>query len=457
MFALVALLVASVAAQSDPKAQWFTQLLDHFNPQDSRTWLQKFYVNDTFFVPGGPIFFQVGGEGPIAYYDVTSWQMSVFANQYNALQITLEHRFYGDSHPLPDLSTPNLRYLTIEQALADAADFTAFIKSQYPTASKVVAFGGSYPGNLAAWLRIKYPTVIDLAIASSAPVQIVEDMVSYLEVVGRSLALIGGQACDAAIRTATTQISQMIQSAAGAAQLSQTFNTCQPLATVQNDWLQAATFSQDLMGNFMSTVQYNRYGFHGSPFNVSVLCNMMENQANTPLENYAAVSNFFLSLGNQTCLDTSYKNSVAGLMNLTDFGGGRSWTYQTCTQTGYFQTTDAPTQPFGDLVPLKYYTQLCVDAFGLNMTGLPRVDEVNRAYGGNDVVGATRIMFINCNWDEWASLSIVKSESPSLLSLVIRDGAHCCDMHQNPLNPHAVAAHKTISIQLGKWLRAAAE
>jgi hypothetical protein len=69
LFGVVALV--STLVRADSQAQWFTQLLDHFNPQDSRTWQQKFYVNDTFFVPGGPIFFQIGGEGPISFGDVT--------------------------------------------------------------------------------------------------------------------------------------------------------------------------------------------------------------------------------------------------------------------------------------------------------------------------------------------------------------------------------------------------
>lgn len=41
--------------------------------------------------------------------------------------------------------------------------------------SKVVVFGGSYSGNMATWIRLKYPDVIDGAMASSGPVQAKSD------------------------------------------------------------------------------------------------------------------------------------------------------------------------------------------------------------------------------------------------------------------------------------------
>ena len=36
--------------------------------------------------------------------------------------------------------------------------------------SKWIAFGTSYSGSLAVWMRLKYPNVIHGAVASSAPV-----------------------------------------------------------------------------------------------------------------------------------------------------------------------------------------------------------------------------------------------------------------------------------------------
>jgi len=53
-------------------------------------------------------------------------------------------------------------YLTSEQALADYVTLIDHIKSVTPGAagSPVVAFGGSYGGMLAAWLRMKYPHAV---------------------------------------------------------------------------------------------------------------------------------------------------------------------------------------------------------------------------------------------------------------------------------------------------------
>lgn len=55
-----------------------------------------------------------------------------------------------------------MNFLTSEQALADYAVLIKHIKSSIPgsSQSKVIAFGGSYGGMLAAWFRMKYPNVV---------------------------------------------------------------------------------------------------------------------------------------------------------------------------------------------------------------------------------------------------------------------------------------------------------
>ena len=56
----------------------------------------------------------------------------------------------------------HLGYLTAEQAMADFAVLIQHMKATIVGASNspVVAFGGSYGGMLAAWMRMKYPDVI---------------------------------------------------------------------------------------------------------------------------------------------------------------------------------------------------------------------------------------------------------------------------------------------------------
>ena len=106
-----------------PPALWFEQTLDHFHPTDSRVWQQRYFVNDSFYEPGGPIFLMIGGEGPANPIWMVEGSWMDYAKEHKALCFQLEHRFYGESHPTEDLSVKNLVYLTSTQALADLATF----------------------------------------------------------------------------------------------------------------------------------------------------------------------------------------------------------------------------------------------------------------------------------------------------------------------------------------------
>lgn len=68
-------------------------------------------------------------------------------------------------------NSTNIKYLTIENVLGDYIDLINYIKIKYNAHEKpVIAFGGGYGGNLAAWMRMKYPQTIQGALASSAPI-----------------------------------------------------------------------------------------------------------------------------------------------------------------------------------------------------------------------------------------------------------------------------------------------
>lgn len=70
------------------------------------------------------------------------------------------------------MTAEGLKYNTVDQALADLAYLIETLRStrgEYES-SKVVLFGGSYPGALSVWFRVRYPHLADAVYASGAVV-----------------------------------------------------------------------------------------------------------------------------------------------------------------------------------------------------------------------------------------------------------------------------------------------
>jgi len=111
------------------------------------------------------------------------------AEEFRALVVFAEHRYYGVSMPYGNKSFDDISrvgYLTSQQALADYVDLITYLRHNgsysnraelyqtgdiYDTgvdgtpapsaANPVITFGGSYGGMLAAWFRIKYPAIVE--------------------------------------------------------------------------------------------------------------------------------------------------------------------------------------------------------------------------------------------------------------------------------------------------------
>lgn len=140
----------------------------------------------------------LGGEWQISaghilpgvhFYDI--------AKEFHGLLIYTEHRFYGKTWPFRSVSTDNLRYLSVDQALADVAYFIEKITSdkKLNATGGTIVVGGSYSATMAVWLRQKYPHLVKGAWASSAPLQAKLNYVEYMETVGRGMRQIGGEDC----------------------------------------------------------------------------------------------------------------------------------------------------------------------------------------------------------------------------------------------------------------------
>jgi serine protease 16 len=162
-------------------------------------------VNDQYYNGSGPLFLFVEGEGAGSSYDVLAGQHVELAASYGALIIALEHRYYGASIPTPDFSIDNLAYLSSHQAVGDVARFLGeFVPTQW-NVTRVITFGGSYPGALSAWLRLRLPHLVYGSFSTSSPVGLVVDFTGYNDVVAASLnsTLVGGSpSCLAAVTEA---------------------------------------------------------------------------------------------------------------------------------------------------------------------------------------------------------------------------------------------------------------
>lgn len=442
--------------------KWFIQKLDHFNGQESRVWKQRYFVNDNFAQPDGPVFLMIGGEGPAnpKWMDHGTWL--TYAEKMGALCFLLEHRFYGKSQPTADLSTDNLRFLSSRQALADLAHFrTVMAESQGLNSRKWVAFGGSYPGSLSAWFRLKYPHLVHASVATSAPVYAQVNFPEYLEVVRRSLASENAN-CPLLVKQASDTLVELLKDPMTYDNITKDFNLCSKLQI--NTETDSAYFLETLAGNFMEVVQYNLdnrdfEGVIGGNITINVLCGVMADASlGDPYARYAAVARLMMETFSMKCLDVNFNNYFRDMTNTSwdgpAAGGGRQWVYQTCTEFGFYQSTDSPNQPFAGF-PLEYYVKQCAHFYNVSSEQLTKaVAETNEYYGGYNI-RSSRIVFPNGSIDPWHALGITRDISSELPAVFIKGTAHCANMYparsQDP--PELVMARDHIFLFLQQWLQ----
>ena len=117
--------------ENAPAEQWFEQILNHFDALEGATWSQRFWENMEHYVPGGPAFIMIGGEGEASPGWLNYGQWYKWAKENGAAMFLLEHRYYGQSQPTEDMSTENMRYLSSRQGLEDLAHFMTAMNNKY--------------------------------------------------------------------------------------------------------------------------------------------------------------------------------------------------------------------------------------------------------------------------------------------------------------------------------------
>ncbi|CAM9203301.1 unnamed protein product, partial [Ectocarpus fasciculatus] len=438
-------------------------VIDNFAPiQNQKTWEgegQRYWVNKEFWGGAGhPMFVFIGGEGEESCSRLTS-KMYVYelAKQHRAMLVNVEHRFYGESYPTVDMSTENLQYLSSQQALADLARIIGYIKTDMDTTtSPVITVGGSYPGNMAAWFKLKYPQVTVGSIASSAPLTSKTNFFEYMEVVGEAIVYFSGQECYDAFSSASKSVMQLASQgpgSAGYATLAADYSLCSPMSNEKD----LQILLSDLMGNVQGTIQYNNE--HNGVMNVTDICATMLDGSD-PYQQFAVLSAQYLNASGLECENANWADTVAYLSDPTmdPSNAGRPWTYQTCNEFGYFQTADSENQPFHAFTPLdmEFYRALCYESFN-GWTSDPQVDWMNQVYGDISIAG-TNIIFPAGTIDPWHALgetnSTVPLANPTENALYILGTAHCNDLYAAASSDPAslTYARQVIAEQVTKWL-----
>jgi lysosomal Pro-X carboxypeptidase len=409
--------------------------IDHFAFTNNDTFNMRYLVNDTWFKAGGPIFFYCGNEGAIETFAANTGFMWDIAPQFNAMIVFAEHRFYGATMPFGNQTytkLSNLGYLSTEQALADYAQFLRWFKQVgYPQTndSIVIAFGGSYGGMLAAWIRMKYPHIVTGSLASSAPILQftgVTDCAAYSDIVTRTFNNSGAN-CAQNIKNMWPVIRRMAMTDSGLAQLKSIFHLC-PNATLNTtasadslvDWLSSifqtlAEIDYPYPADFLAPVP---------AWPVQAACKPLANASltDTDLLNavYQAVSVYLNSTGATQCYSFNDVNSALD-------GGAIGWDFQSCTEmvmpmcnsvTSMFEVSPWNFTAFS--ISCSYYAHV-----------QPREYWAETEYGADHLQYATNIIFSNGNLDPWSGGGVttpIEGADDSLHILYITNSAHHYDL-----------------------------
>ncbi|XP_061377564.1 putative serine protease K12H4.7 isoform X1 [Danaus plexippus] len=408
------------------KTAWIDMPIDHFDPQNRETYQMRYMYNEEFF--GGndyPIFIMVGGEWNIQPGWLLAGNMYLMAQENRGYLFYTEHRYYGESLPYTTFTTENLRFLNVDQALADLAYFISEIK-KIPSFvnSKVVLYGGSYAGNMVLWLKQRYPHLVVGVVASSGPIKAQVDFPGYLEVVHNAFLSEGGQECVDTIKQGIADTIAAMETEDGRRSIQRIYRLCVPLD--YSSRLSMGYFSGYITWTFSTSVQTAR------PGSLTAICQNFTNNVygSTPMEQIGGYIADTRSISN--CLNVTYDNYVASY-NKTVPSNGRAWYYQTCTEYGYYHTAPKSGTAFDQLtwLDVPFYVDLCKRVFNEKFTEsfvMNAIDRVNLMFGGL-YPNVNNTINIHGDIDPWHVLGVydrdLKETSPTIL---VPRASHCFDM-----------------------------
>jgi hypothetical protein len=127
-----------------------------------------------------------------------------------------------------------------------------------------------------------------------------------------------------------------------------------------------------------------------------------------------------------------YDANLISIPVIDPYSAARPWTYQYCTEYGWFQTPSQEHPMRSQMLQLSYWPDMCERSFpGLDMTGLPRALQTTIDQGGFNIQG-TNTFFTNGIEDPWQWAT--QRQNRPLLDQVAEfsnctDCGHCVELY----------------------------
>ncbi|KAF1981672.1 extracelular serine carboxypeptidase [Aulographum hederae CBS 113979] len=404
-----------------------------YEPHSDAKFPLRYWFDASHYEEGGPVIVLCGGEtdGSDRLPFMEKGILYQLSKATKGVGVILEHRYYGESFPVANLTTESLRFLTTAQALADSDYFARHVtfpgledKNLTAPATPWVAYGGSYAGAFVAFLRVQYPHTFFGAISSSGVTKAIYDYWQYYE----PIRIYGPQDCIKTTQQFTSFIDSILiekKDASAIVKLKAAFG----LSNLTHD------------DDFANVLSYGIGGWQGRNWDPEVndpsfneYCKTIT--SDTPISNsteperaaleslleFSGVessSSFVTRLLNwinyinvgvvQSCtLSRMTQNQCFSQYEKGLYSGNtllaytwKSWSWQYCTEWGFLQTgsgVPADQQPLiSRLINLPYTTIICKEGFGRATP--PDTDTVNK-YGGYDI-SYPRLAIVDGQADPW--------------------------------------------------------
>ncbi|KAK5048195.1 hypothetical protein LTR84_005865 [Exophiala bonariae] len=448
---------------SVPNAENVSLRIDH-NNKTSSNFSNRFYVKADWYEPGGPVFLYDGGEGTADTSHINSnkftsdKQLSFFERflkGHRGLGIVWEHRYYGESLPLPqnrliESREEDFKYLTTKQALDDVMVFASSFKrseKQFkgvdltPKKTPWIFIGCSYPGVRAAIMRVAYPDTIFASYAASAPIEAKVDMSSYYQPIWSGmtsyLSNIWGTWQNYGMEREPDPENETQSLHPGLRAMCDHISYNNDTGTMSDakGWAhrKGVDFTLDRLQSWPGLIDQIDFGRE------TISCPVKSVQPKSP-----------------QCVRDDKLEDI-------------SWKYQYCTKWGYLQVGNpGVNQIVSKYYDLNFFRHQCQCQFNFTGTGnraiplIPQVDLINRMYGGQKM-RPSRTFLTDGEFDPWRTLSplmvdnitIPDYDAPTtpeapLFGRVLRNKQHCGDF--DSYDEDAKAAHARFSEALNQWL-----